>query len=160
MNQAHARWVIWFSLLIALIVYVLPLPFDWRWYRPEWPLLVLFYWALAIPHRVGIFSASLTGFSLDMIHGTAVGAMAIGCVVSMLVILLNYQRIRQFDSFLQALTVGLLVSLALLVELWLHNLMGLGSTGLASMSSVPMSMLLWPVIRNGLRAIRRHYEVE
>jgi len=159
-NQPQARWVIWFSLLIALFIYVLPLPFEWRWYRPEWPLLVLFYWGLALPHRVGIFSASLTGFALDMIHGTAVGAMAMGSVVAMLVILLNYQRIRQFDSILQSLTLGLLVSLALLVERWLHNLVGLGSPNLAFMSSVPLSMLLWPVIRNVLRAIRRYYEVE
>lgn len=160
MNQPHARWVIWISLLIALVIYVLPMPLEWRWYRPEWPLLVLFYWGLAIPHRVGILSASMTGFALDMIHGTAVGAMAVGCVVAMLVILLNYQRIRQFDSFLQTITLGLLVSLALLIELWLHNLTGVGSTGLASMTSVPMSMLLWPVIRNVLRAVRRYYGVD
>lgn len=160
MNQPHARWVIWISLLIALVIYVLPMPLEWRWYRPEWPLLVLFYWGLAIPHRVGILSASMTGFALDMIHGTAVGAMAVGCVVAMLVILLNYQRIRQFDSFLQTITLGLLVSLVLLIELWLHNLTGVGSTGLASMTSVPMSMLLWPVIRNVLRAVRRYYGVD
>lgn len=160
MNQPRGRWVVWLSILIACVVYVLPLPVDWRWYRPEWPLLVLFYWGLAMPHRVGIFSASLTGFTLDMIHGTALGAMAMGCVVAMLVILLNYQRIRQFDSLLQSLTLGLIVALALLVERWLHNIMGLGSAGLAFLSSVPLSMLLWPFIRNVLRAVRRYYEVE
>jgi len=145
---------------MAFVLYALPLPLEWRWYRPEWPLLVLFYWGLAIPHRVGIFSAALTGGVLDVINGTALGGLAMGSVVGMLVVLLNYQRIRQFDTLLQSFTIGLMLTLALLVEQWLHSAAGWGAPGLAVLKSVPLSVLLWPMVRRVLRTIRRDYEVE
>ena len=160
MKNAHARWVIWSSLFVGLILYVAPLPLSWRWFRPELPLLVLFYWNLALPHRVGIFSAAVTGLTLDIINGSAVGALGFGAVISTLFILLNYQRIRQFDTVLQSVAMGLLVGLALIIERWLHGFLGMAGTGLGFVYSLPATILFWPLVRNSLRGLRRYYEVE
>ena len=160
MKTANATWAIWLSLLAALVLHAFPLPWEWRWYRPEFVLLVLLYWNLALPHRVGIFSAAVTGFSLDLVNGTAVGPLAVGAVVSTLIVLLNYQRIRHFDALLQSLTMALLVGLTLVIERWIHNMLGVGAQGLAFIYPIPLTAVFWLGVRNILRALRRYYEVE
>jgi rod shape-determining protein MreD len=136
-----------------------PLPFDWRWFRPELPLMVLFYWVLALPQRVGVFSAMSLGLVLDLLDGIAVGAIAAGSSVGALVILLNYQRLRQFDALQQTFVIGLILAVVLIVVERLQNLLGFASDGLQFLYSIPLSMLLWIPLRNLLRSFRRYYEV-
>lgn len=159
MIAARASWVIIGTVLLALVLYAMPLPAAWRWYRPELPMLVLFYWSLALPHRVGVISAACVGFALDLLNGTALGSLAAGMVLSALFILLNYQRIRQFDLIQQSVVMALLVALALVVERWLQNLVGVGSRGLMFLYPVLLSLLCWPLTKTVLRQLRRSYEV-
>jgi rod shape-determining protein MreD len=41
------------------VLAVLPMSRALAWWRPEWLLLVLVYWTMALPHRVGLFTALL-----------------------------------------------------------------------------------------------------
>lgn len=159
MISAQSGWVIALSLALGLVLQVWPLPLEWRWYRPEFTLLILFYWSLALPHRVGVISAACVGFALDLLNGIAIGSMAAGLVLSTLFILFNYQRIRQFDAIQQTVTIALLVALTLLVERWLQGLLGVGVQGLDFLQSLPMTALCWLPVRTMLRALRRYYEV-
>ena len=61
MTRAHAVWVIYASLVGALLLTLLPLPMDWRGLRPDLAALALFYWVLALPHRVGVATAFTVG---------------------------------------------------------------------------------------------------
>ncbi len=159
MIGANNGWMIVATLVVALLFHAAPLPLDWRWFRPELVMLTLFYWSLALPHRVGIVSAAATGLLVDIINGSTVGALAMGMVVADVFILLNYQRIRQFDGLQQSVTLGVLVALALLVEHWLMLAIGLGGTGLAFLWSVPLTLLCWLPLRATLRRLRRQFEV-
>lgn len=158
-SSANALWVVAASLLVALVLHAVPLPFDWRWYRPELPLLVLFYWVLALPHRIGVFSAAITGFAVDLLEGNLIGGLAVGAVVSTLIILFTYQRIRQFNLIQQCTIIGMLVALALLVESWLHQFLGLPSPGSKLWLAAAMTIPMWPVVRKMLRGLRRYFEV-
>ena len=66
-NKHHGGWIILGTLVLAALFTVLPLP-DWlEAYRPEWVALVVIYWVVALPDRIGLFSAWITGF----FHGCA-----------------------------------------------------------------------------------------
>ena len=121
--------------------------------------MVLFYWSLALPHRVGILSAAAVGLIIDLLNGTSVGALTIGLAISNFSILLDYQRIRQFDPLQQSVVIGLLITVALVIEWWLKNILSISEIGANFLYSVPVSVLLWLPIRNMLRAVRRHYRV-
>src|SRR6056300_1346256 len=157
--QPRGSWLIIATIVASIVFYLVPLPFDWRWFRPELPLMVLFYWVLALPQRVGVFSAMSLGLVLDLLDGIAVGAIAAGSRVGVLVILLNYQRLRQFDALQQTFVIGLILAVVLIVVERLQNLLGFSSDGLRFLYSIPLSMLLWIPLRNLLRFFRRYYEV-
>ncbi len=160
MIAANNGWVIAITLLVTLLFHVAPLPLEWRWFRPELVILTLFYWSLALPHRVGIVSAAVTGLTVDFLNGSAVGALGVGLVVADVFILLNYQRIRQFDALQQSVTLAVLVALALLIEHWLMRAVGLSVSGLSFLWSIPLTLLCWLPLREALRALRRQFEVQ
>ena len=62
-----------FSMLIALILQVLPLP-DWlSVVRPSFVALVVVYWGIYAPHAGGIFAPWLAGVALDVFKGDVLG---------------------------------------------------------------------------------------
>ena len=80
--RASGQWVIAASLLLALLLSVWPLPLWAQWGRPEWVAMVLIYWVLALPARVGIGVCWFTGLVLDILEGSPPGqnALALGVV--------------------------------------------------------------------------------
>lgn len=157
--EHRGTWLIMMTLVISVFLQVVPLPFEWRGFRPELILLVLFYWILALPQRFGVFTAMLVGLTIDLLDGLAIGATAAGASIGSLILLLNYQRLRQFDSLLQTFVIGLVLAIVLLVAERLRGLLGFTSDGLEFLYSVPLSMLLWIPLRNFLRSYRQYYEI-
>jgi rod shape-determining protein MreD len=73
--------VIHISLIVALILMILPLP-DWaQMYRPNWMALVLIYWSMALPRRVGLWFAFFSGIVLDTSLGTLLGQHTLALVI-------------------------------------------------------------------------------
>jgi rod shape-determining protein MreD len=73
----YAWFALPFCLLLAALLAIMPLP-DWlNWLRPQFPLLVLLYWGMALPQRYGLFSGWFAGLFLDVLMGTPLGAHAL-----------------------------------------------------------------------------------
>lgn len=159
MEKARALWVIYLSLLFAALCQLVPLTMEWRVLRPTVIDLVLIYWILALPHRVGVATAFCVGVLLDGLEGSPLGLSSPGLMLSSLVVLFNYQRIRQFDGLQQMVVVFLLLALSLGIEQWLRTGVDIPTLPLGVLSGLLMSALLWLPVRNGLRRLRRYYEV-
>ena len=50
----QGRWVIPTTFVIALLLTALPMPESAANWRPAWVALVLVYWCMATPERVGV----------------------------------------------------------------------------------------------------------
>lgn len=157
---AHNGIIILFSLLLALIASIMPLPLSVDVFRPDWVLVVLLYWALALPNRVNVISAWLMGFLLDVLLGTVLGVHAAAMAIAVYIAADNYQKIRNFSVWQQALIVGILAALYHLVVFWLQRLL----TDVVFLPSylypTMINMVLWPWIFLLLRKVRRHFMIK
>ena len=152
---AHAYWVILASFFCALILAVVPVPLWLAWGRPEWVALVLIYWVIALPHRVGLVTALLLGLMLDVVEGAVFGQNGFALIVISLLSLLLYQRLRVFSLLQQCGVVFVLVGINQMVCQWVENLEGAGANSLLFLLPAFSSALLWPFVFHLLRSMRR-----
>lgn len=155
----HAYWVVVATFLAAYLLAVIPLPAWLLWARPEWMALVLVYWVIALPHRVGLFTGLILGVVMDVLEGAVLGQNALSLTVLAALSLTLYQRMRVYNLWQQAAMVFLLVGIHQLICQWVQNLQGVAAQSLIFLLPAFTSALLWPVMLHLLRAVRRHYQV-
>lgn len=160
MRPAQGLGFIYLSLLAALLLTVIPVPYQLTLFRPDWALLVVMYWTLALPRRVNIGTAFLIGFLTDAPVGTVLGVNALAFSVVSFIVGVNYLKIRNFAVIQQALIVGLLLALYQLLVFWLsHFLTGVNFRP-AYLWPVLIGMLVWPWLFWLLRRYRRQLKIQ
>ena len=157
---ANNSFLIIGSLLVALIATIMPLPMELDSFRPDWVLMVVLYWSLALPTRVNIFTAWIVGLLLDILLGSMLGVHAAAMAVSVYIVSINYHLIRNFSIFQQSLIVGMSTALYHLIVFWLQYLL-IDIVFLSQyLHPVITSIILWPWIFFILRKLRRHFKIK
>ncbi len=159
-QKSHAVWVIFLSFFLAYLLAIVPFP-QWAMnYRPEWVPMVLIYWVMALPYRIGIGSAWFAGLLLDILEGSILGLNAMALVVIAYVTLSLHLRLRMFSSLQQAGLVLALVGLNLMLCHWLQLVTGQTITSnLMFLMAALTSAVIWPSLFQLLRQIRRSFDV-
>jgi len=157
---AHNSVLILLTLLIALMASIMPLPLSVDAFRPDWVLIVLMYWCMALPGRVNIITAWVMGFLLDVLLGSVLGVHAAAMAVAVYIMAENFQKIRNFSIWQQALITGVLAALYHLVVFWLQRFL-IDATFLPSyLYPVITTIILWPWVFYLLRKVRRHFSIK
>ncbi len=147
------------TLIVALMLLMWPLP-DWLAYlRPDFVSLVLIYWVLALPERIGVTVAWVVGLLLDVTHGAILGQHALGLVLVVFIVQLEYQRIRVFSLVQQALAVFVLLLVKQVLVLWVSGLVGQAPPLQYYFLPSLAGALLWPWLFLLLRNLRRKFSV-
>jgi len=159
MLHHHGGWVIFTSFVVAFIFTIFPLPNWLALLRPEWVALVLIYWCMALPQRIGVGIGWFVGLLLDVLRAGLLGQNALSlCIVAYVTIKL-YQRIRVFPLWQQALSILVLIALHQMLMLWIKGITGQTSQTWSYWLPSVSSMLVWPVIYIVLRNLRRRFRV-
>ncbi|MDA1107881.1 MAG: rod shape-determining protein MreD [Proteobacteria bacterium] len=158
-TRAHRGWVIALTLLAALVLTLFPLPAWASLLRPEWVMLVLIYWCLALPDRIGIGTAWGMGLLLDAARGTLLGQHALAFALVAYITLKLYARIRRSPLWQQALIVLALVFIEQMLVLWITGMIGQLPWRWSYLLPTFTSMLLWPGVFLVLRHMRRTLRV-
>ncbi|WP_032094813.1 MULTISPECIES: rod shape-determining protein MreD [unclassified Alteromonas] len=151
--------IIWGSIIIALVLQIVPLPIQADVYRPDWVLVVLAYWSMALPNRVNVGVAFITGVAMDILMGTTLGIHSLGLSVSIYILAANYQRLRNYSVWQQAIIIGLLSSLYHLLTFWVQHLLTDIYFQVDYLWPVAASMVLWPWVFWLLRKTRRQFSI-
>jgi rod shape-determining protein MreD len=154
-DKPQGGLIIVMSVLLAMILMLMPLPDSFRFFRPEWVVLTLMYWAMALPRRVGVGYAWLVGLFMDVLFGGTLGILAFAYALVIYLVLHFHLQLRQFPLWQQALS---LMSLILLVHVVTVVVMT-RVTGWHAWLPAMVSTLLWPVIYIFLRGVRRTFHV-
>lgn len=151
-------WFINISILVALILSIMPLPIALRPFWPDWAVLVVIYWAMALPHRVSIGTAWVVGFLLDILLGTVLGVNALGLAIVTFVVSSNFQKLRNFSVWQQAFLIGVFIALFHLIVFWVNrfilNLQFSSEYMMPSLTSAALWLWLFPLLRSYRRRFK------
>lgn len=162
-QAARGWWVILLTFFLAMVLAMVNLPYDLPWefgfLRPDWILLVLIYWVIALPHRVGMLTAWILGLLVDVLLGSLLGQHALVYLFVAYVAMSLYQRLRMFAVWQQSLVVLALIGLAHLMTYWIERLTGMKDWSWWLLLPAVMSAFVWPWMFLMLRMMRRFFGV-
>ena len=154
-KAARGRLTITASFVVALLLSIMPGP-EWAEpFRPEWVALVLIYWCMATPQRVGVGIGWLVGLSLDVLYGALLGQHALAKGVIAYLTVRFHPQLRMFPRWQQAVSVLVLVAINYLLVLWAKQLAEQTPVTWSYWTPSVVSMLIWPWLFVILRDIRR-----
>ena len=157
--KTHGGNIILLSFIAAFILSMVPLPQILQTVRPEFVLIVLIYWCIALPTRIGVGYGWIAGLIFDVSTDALLGQHALTFALIAYLAIQLHQRIRIFPIWQQALTIFVLMMLQGTITLWINGMLGdapsLGSFTLPAISTA----LFWPVAYLLMRQIRRYYQI-
>ena len=152
--RSYPRWILPVSLLAALLLGLLPLPLALQPLRPFWLALVLAYWLIEAPERVGLGFAFCVGLVADVVYGGLLGEQALRLVILAFIVQRFRARLRFFPLSQQALTLGALLVNDRIVSAGLHLALREPVLPWSYWSAPLVGMLLWPPVFLVLDALR------
>ena len=154
-NRPQGSIILFLTFVVAMILMIMPLSDSLQLFRPEWVLITLLYWAMALPERVGIGFAWAVGLLMDMMMGGTLGILAFSYALVTYLILNFHLQLRQYPLWQQALIIMSLVLLVSIIKLLLSSTVA----NWYVWAPAAVSTLVWPVVYAVLRKIRRVFGV-
>ncbi|MEO7325043.1 MAG: rod shape-determining protein MreD [Dokdonella sp.] len=147
MSRSRAQgWLFGGSLAVAFVLQLMPLPLQLSPLKPYWIALVLIYWAIELPERVGLGFAFLLGAAGDVLTGELLGEQALRLVVLTFIVLRFRARLRFFPVWQQSVAVlGLLLN-DRVVTLMVRGFSGEAMPPAAFWLAPLIGMLMWPFV--------------
>ncbi|RZJ08369.1 MAG: rod shape-determining protein MreD [Haliea sp.] len=135
---------IWCSLIVALVIDMLPLGrLPWM---PDLLALVLVFWNVHQPLRIGIGVAFMFGLGMDVHQSALLGQHALSFTALSFLATMIHRRLLWFSVPSQALQVLPLFALAHGVELAIRMAGGGIFPGWSILLAPVIEALLWPVV--------------
>jgi rod shape-determining protein MreD len=149
--------LIFFSLVGAYLLAVLPWSGAWLLARPDFVLVVLLFWVLHEPRAIGQGAAFAMGLLMDVSDSMLLGQHALAYVVAVFIVQVFRVRILAFGLGEQTLHLLGVTIAASAVMLLLNLLLGADFPGLAYFVSPVLTALLWAPVNWVLHssAVRR-----
>lgn len=156
----RSRLILAGTFVVALIVALVKWP-EWAQpFRPDWVGLVLIYWCLAIPHRVGVGTAWGIGLVEDILYGSLLGQYALARSVIAFIAIRLHLKIRMFPRWQQAAAVFLMLLIGQFVVTWIKSFVSQDSFSYPYWTPSIVGMVLWPWLFVILRDIRRRGQID
>ncbi|HYR25588.1 MAG TPA: rod shape-determining protein MreD [Aquabacterium sp.] len=144
---------IWFSLLMAVLLNMLP----WgRWAGvPDFLAVALVFWNVHQPRRVGVGAAFMFGLLMDVHQGALLGQHALAYTLLSFFAIMVHRRLLWFSVGAQALQILPLFVAAHFVALVVRLMAGASFPGWSGLIAPLLEGLLWPVASVVLLAPQR-----
>lgn len=154
-SKFNAFWAVVFSAMVALALMIVPLP-QWLFnFWPDWIALVIAYWALYTPERVGPVVGFVIGTILEVLFVREFGVEGLGLATLAFVVNRANQQLSALSIWQQTLVIGLFVAIFKLITGWLYGLVADFTITTEYWYSILGGMLVWPFMCILLHELRR-----
>lgn len=134
-------WFIVFSVFVALLLNFLPTS-AWPW-MPDWVALVLIFWSIREPRRVGMGVAFLLGLIMDVADASLLGQHALAYVAVSYAAVAISRRLLWFPLAQQALHVLPLLLIVQGIQFVVRAMPGIVLPGLSYFVGPFVGAALW-----------------
>ena len=93
-HRRSGTWLILFTLALALALDSVKLPYWFDLFRPCWLILILVYWAMHSPLRIGIVSGWVLGLIVDLSRDALLGQNALALALVAFLASNTHQQLR------------------------------------------------------------------
>ena len=137
---------IFVTLIAALLLNLLPWSGVLLWIKPDFVALIVLYWCIDQPRRVGFAAAWLLGLLMDVADGTLFGQHALAYTILAYAGIVLNRRVRMFAMTPQVLHVIPLLLANDLIVLAIRALAGADFPGFQYFLGSFVAGALWPVV--------------
>lgn len=154
MNNYTGSSRIILTVIMAMCLKIMPWPGFLASINPDWVLLVLIYWAIAVPERIGIFHAWTIGLLMDVLTGRVFGQYALVYTLVIYVCLILHKRLRQFPLPQQGFFIFFCLLFTQILLFWLQNIQHPAQLHASFWLPIFTGTLCWPLVYKALRCVR------
>lgn len=147
--------VILITLTLAFVLNLLPWFGVGRILRPDFVALVLLYWCIHQPRKIGFFGAWMLGLLMDVVDASLFGQHALAYSFLAYAAIVMHRRVQNFAPFAQVIYAALVLFSAELIMLMVRLLGGAGLPDWDYFSGILTAALLWPLLGILLKIPRR-----
>ncbi len=144
-----------FTLIAALIVNFLPWSGQLLAVKPDFVALVVLYWCIQQPRKLGFAAAWLMGLTMDVADGSLLGQHALAYSVLAFAGIVLHRRVLMFTMRNQILHVIPILLLNDLIVLVIRKFAGADFPGFSYFAGSLFAGALWPVMCFALRLPQR-----
>lgn len=164
MNPSRGGWLILLTIALAMVLAIFHVPESWPqwlgWLRPAWLAMVVFYWVMELPHRLGLISAWVIGLLLDVLYADPLGLNGFLLAAITYVVWRFYERLRMYSIVQQCVVVFLLVLVTESLRIVVQDVAWSRGWSWGVILPALMSMLTWPFVYLVLQRARLQVRVE
>lgn len=131
------------SLGAALMLNLLPWSGAWLWVKPDFVALVVLYWCVEQPRRVGFISAWVLGLLMDVGDGALFGQHALAYSILAYAGIVLHRRVRMFSGTAQVTHVVVLLLMNDIIVLCIRLAAGADFPGLQYFIGSFVAGALW-----------------
>ncbi|MDE1923420.1 MAG: rod shape-determining protein MreD [Gammaproteobacteria bacterium] len=149
-DQRIGRTPVVLSAFVALTLAIVPLPRVLEPLRPDFLVLVVFYWSIESPRAGGLALAFIAGLAIDVIKGVVLGEHALALVLTAAWATHLRLRLRLFSVLQQCVTIFVLLAAYQFVLFWVDGATGYPVTAWARWLAPVIGALVWPLVTGTL----------
>jgi len=156
-NHSNGTLVIIISFAVAMLMNVMPLPESINLFKPDWVALVLVYWVMAMPDRIGVLVGWVVGLLVDVLYGTLFGIHAMSFALVAYLIQMIFHRLRLFPRWKQSINIAVVIGIHMLLGLILRGFVQPVASNYVYWLPLLGTMLFWPWVFIVMRDVRRKF---
>jgi len=146
---------VFISVFVGFVLTVVQLP-DWLFYFwPDWIVIVVAYWALVTPQRVGPLVGLVIGVLLEVLFVRKFGVLGFGLATITVIVNSTSQQLRALSIWQQTLSIAAFIAIFKLLTGWLSGLVAGFTITSEYWYSIVGSVLIWPFAFILLEELRR-----
>jgi rod shape-determining protein MreD len=142
------------SLVLAMGMNIGLFPLFLKSINPDWVLLIIIYWTLAIPEKLGVFNAWIVGLLIDVLTGRLLGQHALAYALISYACLKLHKRLRLYPIPRQALFIFCCLFFSQILVFWIEDIQSPTKFELVFWLPAFTGTLMWPVVFFILRFFR------